>query len=121
VKLTGFKDNPYAYMSRADIFVLSSLYEGFPNVLIEAMICGCPVVSTDCRSGPIEIIKNNFNGILVPVGDLKSLENAIEDVITDNVKRHMVIKNALKSIEKYQVDKICADYLRIIRNPSSNL
>ena len=53
----GYADNPYAYMAQADLFVLSSAWEGFGNALAEALACGCPVVATDCPSGPAEIIK----------------------------------------------------------------
>ena len=117
VKLTGFKDNPYAYMSRADIFVLSSLYEGFPNVLIEAMICGCPVVSTDCRSGPNEIIKNRHNGVLLPVGDLDSMESAIREILEDKLFRQKLIKNAREGVKQYQVSKITSEFLNVLNSP----
>lgn len=75
--LPGFEANPYAYMSRATVFVLSSLLEGLPNALIEALACGCPVVSTNCRSGPQEILANGVFGSLVPVGDDRALADAI--------------------------------------------
>ena len=77
VSLPGFAPNPYAFMSRASVFVLSSAWEGLPNALIEALACGCPVVSTNCPSGPQEILDNGAFGSLVPVGDDKALANAI--------------------------------------------
>lgn len=77
LSLPGFADNPYAFMSRATVFVLSSLLEGLPNALIEALACGCPVVSTNCRSGPQEILDDGAFGSLVPVGDDKALAEAI--------------------------------------------
>lgn len=77
ISLPGFVDNPYAYMSRATVFVLSSLLEGLPNALIEALACGCPVVSTNCPSGPKEILDNGAFGPLVPVGDDRALAEAI--------------------------------------------
>ncbi|MDH5587894.1 MAG: glycosyltransferase [Nitrospirota bacterium] len=77
LSLPGFADNPYAFMSRASVFVLSSMLEGLPNALIEALACGCPVVSTNCRSGPQEILDNGAFGPLVPVGDDKALAKAI--------------------------------------------
>ena len=77
VDLPGFKVNPFSYMSRASVFALSSRYEGFPNVLVQAMACGTPVVSTDCRSGPREILEDGKWGHLVPVGDWRAMSKAI--------------------------------------------
>ena len=77
----GFVDNPYSYMSRAGVFALSSVTEGLPTALIEAMACGTPVVSTDCPSGPGEILEDGRWGRLVPVGDWQSLAKAIADTL----------------------------------------
>jgi len=77
VSLPGFVDNPFAYMARASVFVLSSLWEGLPTVLVEALYCGAPIVATDCPSGPREILKNGQNGRLVPVGDHVALAEAM--------------------------------------------
>ena len=77
VLMPGFKPNPYAYMERTDLFVLSSRYEALPTVVIEALACGAPVVSTDCRSGPREILQDGAVGDLVPVGDADALASAI--------------------------------------------
>jgi len=79
--LPGFVQNPHAYMARAGAFVLSSRYEGFGNVLVEAMACGCPVLSTDCRSGPAEILDAGRFGPLVAVGDDAALARAILAVL----------------------------------------
>ena len=73
----GFARNPFAWMARAGVFVLSSKWEGFGNVLAEALACGCPVVSTDCPSGPAEILDGGTWGRLVPVGDPPALAEAI--------------------------------------------
>jgi glycosyltransferase involved in cell wall biosynthesis len=75
--LLGFMPNPYAYMARSRVFALSSAWEGFGNVLVEAMACGCPVVSTDCPSGPGEILDGGRYGSLVPVGDDAALAEAM--------------------------------------------
>lgn len=77
VKLPGFASNPYAHLGAADVFVLSSRWEGLPTVLLEALAVGTPVVSTDCPSGPSEILDNGAFGWLVPVGDANALATAI--------------------------------------------
>jgi glycosyltransferase involved in cell wall biosynthesis len=77
VSFPGFEPNPYAFMARASVFVISSAWEGLPNALIEALACGCPVVSTNCPSGPQEILANGAFGSLVPVGDDRALAEAI--------------------------------------------
>ena len=77
VQFPGFMTNPFAYMAKASVFVLSSKWEGLPGVLIQALACGCPVVSTNCLSGPAEILANGEYGPLVPIGDPKALSEAI--------------------------------------------
>lgn len=77
VQMPGFSANPFAYMRRAGVFVLSSVSEALPGVLIEAMACGCPVVSTDCPSGPAEILEDGHYGPLVKMGDVEGLAKAI--------------------------------------------
>jgi glycosyltransferase involved in cell wall biosynthesis len=75
--LTGYQENPYAYMARAQVFVSSSIYEGFGLALVEAMATGVSVVSTDCESGPREILQHGRYGTLVPVGSVEALAKAI--------------------------------------------
>ena len=81
VSLPGWVDNPFAFMSRAALFVLSSRYEGLPGVLIQALACGCPCVSTDCPSGPAEVLQGGRLGPLVPVGDAVRLAEAMTAVL----------------------------------------
>lgn len=78
VDLHGFKTNPFGYMNQANLFVLASHYEGLPNVLIQAMAFGTPVVATDCPSGPLEILDHGRLGKLVKVGDINALAEAIK-------------------------------------------
>jgi glycosyltransferase involved in cell wall biosynthesis len=84
VDFIGYDSNPYRFMSRADLFVLASSWEGLANVLIEAMACGCPVVSTDCPYGPNEILEGGKYGQLVPVNDVKALSVAIFESLNCN-------------------------------------
>ncbi|MDY6784005.1 MAG: glycosyltransferase [Cyanobacteriota bacterium] len=81
VSLPGYVDNPYRYMAQASLFVLSSAWEGFGNVLVEAMAVGTPVVSTDCPSGPSEILEGGKYGKLVPVGDESRLAEAMVETL----------------------------------------
>ena len=81
VSLPGWVENPFAFMSRASLFVLSSIYEGLPSVLVEAMACGCPCISTDCPAGPAEILEDGRLGPLVPIGDAGALADAMERVL----------------------------------------
>ena len=77
ILLAGFHKNPFGWMAACDVYVLSSKHEGFPNSLIQAMACGARVVSTDCPTGPEEILEGGRWGALVPVGDAKALGDAI--------------------------------------------
>lgn len=79
--LAGFTKNPYAWMSRSAVFVLSSRHEGLPGALIEAMACGCRVVATDCPHGPAEILEGGRWGLLIPVDDASALASAILDAL----------------------------------------
>ncbi|MDQ2074389.1 glycosyltransferase [Haloarcula sp. NS06] len=83
VSLPGFVDNPYRYMAKSDAFLLSSRYEGLPTVLIECLAVGCPIVSTDCPSGPREILSDGKYGTLVPVDNMNGLANAVCDTLAD--------------------------------------
>jgi glycosyltransferase involved in cell wall biosynthesis len=84
LQLLGFRSNPFAYMARANAVVVSSLSEGFSNVLVEAMTCGTPVVSTDCPHGPREVLQGGASGLLVPTGNVSALAEALERVLTDS-------------------------------------
>ena len=112
ISLPGFVQNPYAYMSRADIFVLSSKWEGLPNVLLEAMACGTPVVSTDCPSGPAEILQNGIYGKLVPVGDYLALAEAIKKTIENPIDSQKLKERA----NDFSLEKIATDYLTFFLN-----
>lgn len=85
VSITGYVENPYAFMRRADLFLLSSRFEGLPTVLIEALACECPIVSTDCPSGPREILAGGKYGGLAPVGDDEELAAAVSEMLAEPI------------------------------------
>jgi glycosyltransferase involved in cell wall biosynthesis len=110
VAMVGFTHNPFAYMSRAEVLVLSSLYEGLGNVLIEALACGTPVVSTDCPGGPREILDHGRFGPLVPVGDDVALAEAIGSAIDDPPPPDRLHARA----QLFRVDRAVDNYLRLL-------
>ena len=110
VDLPGFHTNPFAYMSKSNVFVLSSRYEGLPTVLIEAMASGTPVVSTDCRSGPREILEDGKWGHLVPVGDWRAMSEAILDTLDNPIPSDQLIARASDFSADASIDR----YLEIL-------
>jgi len=110
VDMPGFADNPYAYMARSDVYVLSSRWEGLPNTLIEAMACGTPVVSTNCPSGPVEILEDGKYGKLVPVGDVEALAGAISEALNNPSKPEILQERA----NYFSVDNLINEYLKLL-------
>jgi glycosyltransferase involved in cell wall biosynthesis len=110
VSLPGYVLNPFAYMAGAAVFALSSRYEGFANVVAEALACGCPVVSTDCRSGPSEILAGGRYGRLVPVGDDAALAEAILEAIDQPGRA----AGRRQQASMFSVERALTDYLRLI-------
>lgn len=110
ISMPGFVENPYAYMSRACGFVLSSRWEALPTVLIEAMACGCPAIATDCPSGPREILAAGKYGALVPVGDAKALAAAMLQVLKAPVSKNILVQRAMY----FSVERIVPEYLSIL-------
>ena len=112
VQMPGFAANPYAYMAHASVFVLSSAWEGLPTVLVEALACGTPVVSTDCKSGPAEILDYGRYGVLVPVGDHEKLSREILNAINSRPD-----KKALRARgETFSVERATEAYLTLFRS-----
>ncbi len=114
--LPGFDVNPFRYMARASVFVLSSRYEGFPNVLAQAMACGAPVVSTDCRSGPSEMLEGGKWGRLVPVGDWRAMARAIEATLDDPMPAEALRARA----SVYSVEASVERYLEVLLGGSAS-
>ncbi len=109
VSLPGYVPNPYPYMAGAQLFVLSSRWEGLPGVLIEALYCGAIVIATDCPSGPREILADSRYGKLVPVADVISLSQAIEEKLF--VKRKPTAK---ESWLPYELEHVVNQYLDVM-------
>lgn len=110
VEFLGFVSNPYALMHQADIFVLSSRFEGFGLVLIEAMACSLPIVSFNCPSGPAEIITHQKNGILVENQNIDMLSNEIV-LLSDKENRKKYVLNAKKRVTDFDVRYVANDWL----------
>lgn len=116
VKLLGFQNNPYKYMASADVFVLSSIFEGFGNVIVEAMACGAPVVATDCPSGPGEIIENEVNGLLVPTRNVKALSEAIIRVLTNKELKQQLSQKGKERSQDFHAQNIASAYGKMFLN-----
>lgn len=110
VSMLGYFENPYRYMSRADVFLLSSKFEGLPTTLIEALACGCPIVATDCESGPREILADGEYGPLVPVGNAAELADAVIETLDDPISADELRARA----DDFAPDSIFDDYERFI-------
>jgi glycosyltransferase involved in cell wall biosynthesis len=105
VELVGYVENPLKFFRQADVFILSSLVEGLPNVLVEAMMCGCTPVATDCPTGPREVLSNGMYGYLVPVSDSNTLAGAIIKALESPIPKYLLDQAVIPFHEKNVIDR----------------
>jgi glycosyltransferase involved in cell wall biosynthesis len=107
----GFQNNPYIYFKKADIFVLSSKHEGFSHVIAEALATGTPVVSTDCKSGPAEVLNKGEYGLLVPVGNANKMAESMLQVLNlDEEQRTKIVTKGYKRAGNFDAEQIVRQY-----------
>lgn len=112
VKLLGYQNNPWKFLSKSNLFVLPSIWEGFGNVIVESMLIGIPVISSDCPSGPREILNNGKSGKLFQVGDYNHLANIIEEIISSDNSE--LINYAKLRSKDFTIEKITQEYQKVL-------
>jgi glycosyltransferase involved in cell wall biosynthesis len=113
VYFLGYKNNPYNYLKKSDIFILTSKFEGSPNVIIESQFLKRYVISTDCPTGPREMLKNGKLGDLVKIGDYKSIARLL--IKFNKKKINHKIQEAYNSLKIYDLNNNCSLYLEEIK------
>jgi len=114
VIFTGLTNNPFKYITKMDVFILPSLWEGFPNVLLEAMVCGVPVIASDSPGGIREAIKNRVNGLLIKPGSSLEIAESAYDLLSNREKRFKIIEEAYKSVKQFNIDIIKKEYKNLM-------
>lgn len=114
IHLPGNVDNIQAIYNKADLFVLPSRYEGFPNVLCEAMASALPAVSFDCPTGPAEIIRHEEDGLLVPTEDTVALEKALNQLMSNDTLRKKLSEKAVEIVERFDLEKVMRQWESVL-------
>lgn len=120
VYLMGATQDMESELSKSSIYALSSRFEGFGMVIVEAMQCGVPVVSFDCPKGPAEIISNNIDGILVENGDVDAFADALIELIGNEEKRRQLAENALVNVKRFEIENIGKLWIDLINEIEQN-
>ena len=116
VKIIGFQNNPYKFLKLADLFILTSRYEGLPNVLLEALTLKKFIISTNCPTGPNEILENGKFGFLTKISDYNMIYKKAIFFNKNKKKLNKKILKGYKSLKKYNFNKNCHEYYKVINN-----
>lgn len=116
VSFLGFQSNPFPYFKQADLFLLTSRYEGFGNVLVEALAAGVPIVSFDSPTGPRDILQNGSIGTILPVGDITGLVREVVRILDlDSNKKNILIEKGQERANDFSAEKVCAEYNELFK------
>lgn len=119
IHLLGFKNDALTYIKNAKYLVLSSKYEGFPMVILEALSVGIPVIAFDCETGPRELIQNEYNGLLVENQNFKALQEALNRIENDYQLYNLCKENSKGSTSPFSSEKVAAQWLDLLNNKTN--